>query len=134
MSELDKAAVVRAPFDNLTANDFQVRKFTVTSTHAANAVPKGWYGQWVEIYVTGGTAGTDAMHYAFSQASNAEVDTSVSATAAGASSKVGAVIPTGETRQIKIPLPSLTGQATDGQLYFVREGSTTLTCYMRLAS
>ncbi len=135
MSELDKAAVVRAPVDNAAVpNDFQVRYFTVPTTHAADALPKGWYGQWVEMYVVGGAAGTDAMYYGFSKASNAEVDRTVAATAAGASDKVGGVVPTGETRQVKLPRPSLDGQATAEQLYFVREGSVALTCYMRLAS
>ena len=139
-AELNKAAMILPPFDYAgVADNFGVLKFTAgtaadTTAHQANAIPKDWYGKWVEIYVTGGIASTDAMHYAFSLLSTAEVDTTTAATAAGASDKVGAVIPTGEVRHVRVPLP-LDPETTDGQVYFVRESTATnMVTYVRLAS
>ncbi len=134
-----KAARIRPPFDyTTTANNFGVLKFTAgtaadTQIHSANVIPLDWVGKWVEIYVTGGTAGTDAMHYAFSRVSTAEVDRAVAATAAGASVKVGGVVPTGTAVQVQIPYG--TGPTVESPVYFVRESTTTgMVAYMRLAS
>lgn len=132
-----KAARVRPPYDYAgVANDFGVRKFSggvlaAETSHKADAVPRDWHGQWVEIYVTGGN-----MHYAFSRTSTAEVDRTVAASAAGASVKVGAIIPNGENRHVQIPTASPTGP-TDAaaDVYFVRESDAVGTvAYMRLAS
>lgn len=129
-----KAARVRAPYDYAAvANNFGVLKFTggtsgTETSHVANAIPDDWRGQWVEIYVTGGD-----MHYAFSATSSAEVDRAVTATEAGASVKVGAVIPNGASVHVQIPNYG-DRNAADGVTYFVRE-STALgaVAYMRLA-
>ncbi len=127
--DLSKSALVRAPFDYAAvANNFGVLKFSggvlaTETTHKANVVPNAWRGQYVEIYVTGGV-----MHYAFSTSSAAEVDRAVAATEAGASVKVGGVIPNGETRHVLVPDSS-------DPVYFVRESDTVGTiAYMRLAS
>ena len=132
-----KAARVRPPYDyNAVTNDFGVLKFSggVLSTetsHKVDAVPRAWQGQWVEIYATGGD-----LHYAFSRSSTAEVDRAVAATAAGASVKVGAVIPNGESRHVQIPLATPAGPSdTASEIYFARESSAIGTvAYMRLAS
>lgn len=131
-----KAAIVRPPFDYAgVANNFGMLKFSggvlaTETSHAANAVPREWQGKWVEIYVTGGN-----LHYAFSASSTAEVDRSVAATAAGASVKVGRVIPNGESRHVYIPpYRSAEPDATDGDVYFVRESDAVGTVvYMGLA-
>lgn len=115
-----------APTD-LGSDDFQVRKFSSTTTHSANAVPAGWAGKWVTIAVQGGTAGTDVLHYGFSTSSTAEIDRSVAATAAGASAKVGDVIPTGQKEDVLLPFTS-----TQQTLYFVRESTATLDVYVGL--
>lgn len=102
-------------------DDFQVRYFDSTTTHQAHALPASWAGLYVRIRVTGGTVGTDALHYAFSVRSTAEVDRAVAATAAGASAKVGDVIPTGEFDDVELPTVR-----ADAILYFVRESTATL--------
>ncbi len=138
-SEEVKAARIRPPFDYGTvANDFGVLKYTAgtladTTVHSANVIPNDWVGKWVEIYVSGGTAGLDAMHYSFSRTATAEVDRAVAATAAGASVKVGSVIPTGSAVQVQIPYG--TGPTVETPVYFVRESTTTgMVAYVRLAS
>lgn len=128
-TEQHKAAVVRAPNDirtGLAANNFGVLKFTATTTHAANALPDAWAGQWVRIYViTGGD-----LHFAFSTSSAAEVDRSVSATAAGASDKVGGFLEAASETHVR--LPDLDGP--NETLYFVRESSAAVDVYLQLAS
>lgn len=126
-TEQHKAAVVRAPNDiGRTANDFGVLKFTATTTHAANALPDAWAGQWVRIYViTGGD-----LHFAFSTSSSAEVDRSVSATAAGASAKVGDFLEGASETHVRLPNIDVPGET----LYFVRESTAAVDVYMRLAS
>lgn len=137
-ADLNKAAKVRAPHDlGQTANDFGVMNFTAPTTHAAHVLPNTWQGQWAELHVVGGTAGTDYVDYAFSLASNAEVDTSVAATAAGISAKVGGRIPTGEKVMVLIPKYKTPGQGpvSEGDIYFVREGSAAdMSVRLRLAS
>jgi hypothetical protein len=132
---LNAAAAVSAPHDiGRTANDFGVRRYTAETTFRADTVPDTWRGKWVELYVTGGTAGTDSVHYAFSLSSAAEVSTAVAATNAGATDKVGAVIPTGETRHVLIPVGGDPAAGT-GDIYFVRDSTAaSMSVYMRLAS
>jgi predicted transcriptional regulator len=130
---------IRAPYDyGAVANNFGVLKFTGgdiadTQNHQADAVPDDWQGQYVEIYVTGGD-----MTYAFSRSATAEVDRSVAASEAGASVKVGAIVPNGAVRYVIIPKVKADGTgnpSTDGVVYFVRESSAAgVVCYMRLAS
>lgn len=113
-TQLVKAAKIVAPNDvNGTANDFGVRKFTIPTSHAANAVPDAWRGRWVSITAVGSDC-----HYGFSIISTAEVDSSVAASAAGASNKVGGLIPSGETRDVLIPSVD-----SARSVYFVRETS-----------
>jgi hypothetical protein len=118
-----EAANLRAPFDS-GSNEFGVKKFTATTTHAAHAVPKQWCGRYVRVTVVGGD-----LHFGFSTSSSAEIDTSVSATAAGASAKVGDFLADGEVDQVVIP-----SKNPDETMYFVREASASCTVYMRLAS
>ena len=118
-----RAADVRAPNDRLRdANDFGVLKFTSGTTHSANVLPKDWHEKFVTIYATG------PVHFAFSEHSDAEVDSSVTATAAGASAKVGGIVDT-LPRAVRVPRPP-----TDGRVYFVRESAASETVYMELSS
>jgi hypothetical protein len=114
---------LKAPYDKgRTANDFGGRKYTATTTSAANALPAEWSeGILVEIFVTGGI-----VHFGFTQnSSSQEVDRAVTATAAGATAKVGRVIPDGETRTIHLP------KWNPGEtVYFVREASATTDVYI----
>lgn len=114
--------VAPAPFDIEAANDFQILKFTATTTHAVDAIPDSWRGRKVELYVTGGD-----LHWSFSAHDDAEIDRSVSATAAGASAKVGAILPDGNYERARVP-------GSVGTVYFVREASASVTIYMRLLS
>ncbi len=109
-----------AAHDKKTANNFNVLKFTGETTHAANVIPETWVGQEVEIYVSGGD-----LHYGFSTHSDAEIDRSVSATAAGASAKVGAVLPDGNYDQVVLP-------DSPSPVYFVREATASVTVFIRL--
>lgn len=122
MGQQSRAADVRAPYDAHTPNDFQVRKFTSGTTHAANAVPKAWEGKYVTIYATGD------VHFAFSSHDDAEVDRNVAASADGASAKVGGLITT-IPRSMRVP-PSGVGNRT----YFVRESASSQVVYMELSS
>lgn len=129
-----KSERIRPPYDyGAVANDFGVLKFTAgdvadTTNHQVDQLPDAWMGQYVEIYVTGGD-----MHYAFSASSTAEVDRAVAATEAGASVKVGAVVPNGAVRYVQIPVTKMSG-TSDGHVYFSRESTANPTvCYMRLA-
>lgn len=138
--ELMKAAMVRAPFDDTTANDFGVYKFTAgdsadTTNHQTDALPAVLRGKWVEIYVTGGAVGTDAMHFAFSENSSAEVDRSVAASEAGAVAKVGAVIPTGTTLSVLVPERGNPALGETPAVYFSRESTAAgMVAYVRRAS
>lgn len=129
-----KSDRIRPPFDYAAiTNNFGVLKFSggvlaTETSHVVNVLPDDWMGQYLEIYVTGGD-----MHYAFSMSSTAEVDRAVSATEAGASVKVGGVIPNGATRYVQVPVIKMDG-TTDGHVYFSRESSATGTiAYVRLA-
>jgi len=117
------AADVRAPNDvGADANEFGVRKFTSGTTHTANVLPKSREGRFVTIYATG------EVHFAFSPHSDAEVDRSVTATAAGASAKVGGIV--GEVpRSMRVPRSGI-----EGSIYFVRESAAPQTVYMELSS
>jgi hypothetical protein len=118
-----KSQQIRPPFDNVTINEFGVLKFTggqsgTETTHKANALPDTWQGCWIGIYVTGGN-----MFYALSPNATAEVDRAVAATEAGASTKVGAVIPNGVLQFVLVPMRKGL-EVDDGSIYFVRESDT----------
>lgn len=107
-----KAEFVRAPQDDVTADDFGVREYTVATSVKRNAVPSEWSGSYVSIYSATG------MRYAFSFASDATVVQTPSATDAGAASQVGGVIAAGERRDVHLPVIS-----AGATLYFVRAGA-----------
>jgi hypothetical protein len=113
MSAAYQAVNIKAPFNTATGDDFSSRKFTCTTTHAADAIPKSWQGKYVRI-----TSVTGNTYYGFSTRSGAEIDRSVSATAAGASGKVGDYLPESQALHDRIP----TAGAPDTDVYFVREG------------
>lgn len=116
------AADVRAPIDRVTPNDFGVRKFTSGTGHAANVVPTEWRGRFVTLYASG------PVHFAFSAHDDAEVDRSVSPTAAGAAIGVGGLLTT-VPRSMRLPTVQ-PGQ----ELYFVRESDESETVWMELSS
>jgi hypothetical protein len=111
------------------ATDYGVIKWTggvaaTETTHSANAMPQHWQGREVGLTATGGVC-----HVAFSQDPTAEVDRAVSATAAGASLKVGLPVPDSLSVMTRIRVPS----AGNNTIYFVRESSATGTIvYMQL--
>ena len=109
-----KADSIRAPHDvGRTANDFGCRKFTVPTAHAANALPEAWRG--ARYVIVQHLTGSD-FDIAFSKESDAEVDPSVTATAAGASAKVGQRIRSGESVHMMLP-----AWPEGESLYFVRQ-------------
>jgi hypothetical protein len=116
--DAQNASLVRAPNDlDRTAGDFGVRKYDVTVTSQANAVPAGWAGNWVSMY------SPVEVDYAFSIRSAATVSNAVAATAAGASALVGGKILAGERRDVL--LPAINSRASNTILYFVRQGPST---------
>lgn len=116
---------VQAPSD-VGSNEFGVKKFTAGTTHAADALPASWSGRYVVLRAVGGN-----VHWGISTNSSAEVDRSVSAAAAGASAKVGDVIPDGVTYETHRKLPTWRHDQTG---YFVRESDAADTVvYIALA-
>ena len=103
---------VQAPLD-AGSNDFRVLKFTAETTHAANAVPPSWCNRYVSIKATGGN-----VHFGFSTNASAEIDSGVTATAAGAGGKVGDVLPDGLGIETQRRIPAC---KPGTPLYFVRE-------------
>lgn len=124
---------VRAPIDSwdadqgFLANDFGVRKFDVTTSSQAHALPQKWFGrspQWVDVWST-----VDDAEVAFSTSASAEVDRTVAATAAGASAKVGMPIPQKQWTPMLLPTPP-----AGGNIYFVRQSATAGIIRVRLSS
>lgn len=113
------ATNVRPPIGvSTTLNEFNVLKFTggqsgTETTHKTNVLPDIWQGKWVTMYVTGGN-----LHYAITKFSTAEVDRAVSATEAGASTKVGGVLANGLTTMFRMPYINNAGGEKN---YFARE-------------
>lgn len=122
MGQQSRAADVRAPFDVHKPNDFQVIKFASGTTHAAAALPKSWEGRFVTVYATGD------VHFAFSSHADAEVDSTVAASADGASDKVGGLITT-IPRSMRVP-----ASGRGNRTYFVRESAATQVVFMELSS
>ena len=121
-----QAANIRAPFDRAGDDDYDVRLFDATTSHQAHAVPKEWKGKYVDVRVI--TSGGQ-LWFGFSKSSTAEVDRSVAATAAGASTKVGRYISDGDG-----PRPFLLPDARgDETVYFVREAASTVTVELALS-
>jgi hypothetical protein len=130
-SDLLRAAKILPPIDLTTANDFRVRKFRVQAAvtgHDVDALPDAWAGKLVRLTCVGDP--TEYAEWAFSLNSDAEVDTAVAATDAGASAKVGSPLYGTQSREVLIPAKGASTQT----IYFSREGSAALTIHMELAS
>lgn len=134
--EIARSLRNHAPYDGRpgsttlpVANDFGLIKWTggvaaTETTHSTNAMPLTFNGREVGLVATGGVC-----HFAFSPNSDAEVDRGVSATAAGASAKVGTPLPDSLSVMTRARVPWNNGQP----VYFVRESSATGTIvYMQL--
>jgi hypothetical protein len=127
-SILNKSVQLRPPLD-AGSNEFGVLKFTggvaaTETTHKADALPASLSGQFIEIRAVGGD-----VHFGFSTSASAEIDSTVSATAAGASAKVGGVVLDGTREFYQLP------QFGTDTWYFVRESSAVGTvAYIRRAT
>jgi hypothetical protein len=98
-------------------NATNVRLFTVTTDSLANAVPREWHGQLINIRCV--IAATNSVHWFFSRNSAASVDRSLGATDAGASSaELGATLLPEEIARVYVPTA-----ASNESVYLVREGS-----------
>lgn len=131
MSQVSQAAKIRIANDfdpdgtgTQTANEFGVKKIAVTSAHNVATLPASWSGRYVKIRPVGGN-----VHFAVSASSTAEVDSSVAANTAGASTKVGAYLPDGEAGHYQLPAWD---PKTYPNMYLVHEGSASLTLYVEL--
>lgn len=114
-AELVKAARVRVPNDiGRTANDYGCRLYTVTTSAQANALPDSWGGRWIIIR----NVGSVEAHFAFSRSSSAAINTSPTATAAGATDQVASRIAAGEVQQRQLPAWDVSVET-----YFVRKSS-----------
>jgi hypothetical protein len=127
MSVEYQAADVKAPNDLAGPDDdFQVRKFDCDMANGANALPGAWNGKYVRLY----NEGPGVVYFAVSKRSAAEVDSTVAATAAGASLKVGSPLAVGAETHRRLP-----AIRPDETLYFVREASVDNTVvYVELSS
>lgn len=95
-------------------NDFRCLKFTAGEASTNNALPRSWYGRWVTMR---SLTSDVAVHYGISDSSSAAIDANATATAAGASTGVGEIIPSdGSEIQRHLPIAR-----RDKTLYFVRE-------------
>lgn len=122
-----KALKIRLPNDNgRTANDFGVLKIAVTTSHGQSPLPAEYAGRFVVMLFVA-TSG-DTCHFGFSQTTGREVDTSVSATTAGASAKVG--WPAQHGIEIHRFVPDYDVNVTG---YLIHEGSAAGTLYLALA-
>lgn len=124
-----KVAFIRAPVDRETQNDYEVRKFTATSTSAINSLPGDWAGCIVHVRCFSATDGAQC-HVGFSKRSDSSIDEAETATAEGASDGVGAPLVAGEAWE-PFELPDRTNGET---IYFVRASTADCTVYVRRAS
>lgn len=129
MSLEAKALQVRPAHDiNRTQNDFGAMKIDVLTTHAAAILPATWSGRYVIVDNTHATA---IAEIAFSTKSDGEVDTGVSATAAGATGKVGMrVLPAVLHPMPRFLLPKIDPPLS---LYIITEASAQLTLKLHIA-
>jgi len=117
MTEQEAALRVRAPHDlGRTANDYGLKFYDVTATTQAHAIPTGWRGQHVIIH----NRGSVEAFYAFSEHSDAAIDETPTATAAGAVDSIARPIAAGAIQRCQIP------NGTIGTtMYFVRRATAT---------
>ncbi len=121
-----KAIKIRIPSDvGRTANDFGVKKIAVTTSHAQTELAAEWGGRFVKALFIG-TSG-DTCHIGFSRTTGREVDTSESATTAGATDQVGWPIQHGIVEHFFVPDNDVAVQ------YLIHEGSAAGTLYLALA-
>jgi hypothetical protein len=114
-----RADYIPAPYSTAGDNEFRCLSFTGPTTHATNIMPVAWHGKYISIFPIG-TDG-DQLHYAFAKNdSDAEVDSGVTATAAGASAKVGGIAPMNQKTMVRVPNIN-----PDDAVYFVRESDGT---------
>lgn len=121
-----KAAFIRFPNDfGRTANDFDVAKVALTSTHSQYRLPATWSGRIVHVYSDTAAA---VPQVALSKTTGGQVDTGAAAsnTSSGAiSSMAGGIIPT----QMLVPmqLPKWDKQET---VYLIGESAVGTTLYI----
>lgn len=106
---------VSAPLDQGSDN-YNGRKFTATTTSQAHEIPESWSGKYVVMRAAG-----DDVHFGFSTASDATIDSGATATAAGASTGVGDVLPNGLANETHRRIPRFRAPS---KMYFVRETAT----------
>lgn len=112
------ATNIRAPYGSSASNtNYECRKFTggalgAETTSAVNALPDAhWSGKYVGMLAIGGNC-----HFAFSKNQAATIDTTVAATAAGATAQVGEPLIAGVKQYVRLPY-----WAAGSSLYFARE-------------
>ena len=112
------AATRKPPYGPTTdSNEFNVRKFTGgdsadNQNHQTDElVEYRWSGKYVSILAVGGNC-----HFAFTRFPTAEVDRTVAATEAGATTKVGGIALSGVVTDFELPHFSF-----NDKLYFARE-------------
>jgi hypothetical protein len=111
---LVQAARIKAPFD-VGSNDFGVRRYTITTTARADAVPASWAGRYVRIFFTSATA-TDVAHFGFSRNPSAVIDGTAGATDAGTATSVGMTLKVNESMHVRLP-----GKQESESIYFCRD-------------
>ncbi len=105
-----------------TINENNVLKVAVTATHAVTQLPTDWRGGY--IWITN-TSASSYCEVAQTINANAEIDLSVAATTAGASTKVGTYIPPATRQRFQLQEWDKTQPC-----YLVHEGQASLTLYL----
>lgn len=106
-------------------NNTTVLRYTLELASASNAIPQGWYGQFVRMRPVGGD-----MYYFFSKVSGATAANPAAAADGGAGATRAEYVPSGERYEVQVPY-------ADGgdTIFFVRLGGTAATSvYMTKAS
>lgn len=107
-----------APFDRLSNNDYFVRKYTLTTTARADALPAAWAGKEVEVTVFGMVAANNYAVFGISKNSGATIDADNGTAApsnAGTATNIGQYLANTQTARIRLPT------CGNESLYLVRD-------------
>lgn len=121
-----KAIKIRMPSDyQRTANDFGTKKIAVTTGHAQTEFDKEWGGRMIVLLFLASDG--DTCHIGWSRETGREVNSSISATTAGATTNVGWPLRHGVETHRFVPDNDVATQ------FLIHEGSAAGTLYVSLA-
>lgn len=124
---LNIADDVTAPLD-LGSNDYGNKKFTVTTSSVASALPDAMQGRFVQLL------STVDCEVGFSRSSSATVNVNATALAAGESTNVGGFLQANVPRTFRLPGQTPDEGENPADLYIVRQGTGTGTLRVEVTS